>query len=126
MLMHFAGRFDTVLVYKLDRLGRDTVLTIGAVRDLSAAGARVRSRTEAFDVTTPSGEFFLTILAGIGGFERQTILARAKEGTNRLARLGTWLGGVVPYGYRVDGKGRERCLVIADDPQGQEYSGSEE
>ncbi len=39
-------RFDTVLVYKLDRLGRNPRLTLNAVSDLESAGVQIRSMTE--------------------------------------------------------------------------------
>jgi len=40
------GRFDQLLVYKLDRLGRETRLILNAVADLEKLGVRVRSMTE--------------------------------------------------------------------------------
>jgi hypothetical protein len=58
----------------------------------------------------------LTILSGFAGYERESIIQRSVEGTNRLAREGAWLGGITPFGYRVEGKHREARLVIADEP----------
>lgn len=113
-----AGLFDTVLVYKLDRLGRDShmTVTLNAVNDLNALGVRVESMTEPFDATTPAGRFMLNMLANVAGYERDTIIQRSMDGTNRLAREGAWLGGIVPYGYRVEGKGREARLVVSEEP----------
>ena len=54
-------------------------------------------------------------IAGVAGFERDTIVERSTEGSNRLAREGTWMGGVPPFGYRVAGKDREARLVVSDD-----------
>jgi site-specific DNA recombinase len=110
------GRFDTVLVYKLDRLGRDPRMILNAVAELEACGARLLSMTEPFDTKDPSGRFMLTVLSGVAGFERDNILQRSREGTNRLAREGAWLGGIVPYGYRVEGKKRDARLVVSDAP----------
>src|SRR5207248_10537340 len=67
-----------------------------------------------FDTSTPSGRFMLTILSAVAGLERDTIIQRSVEGSNRLAREGAWLGGIVPYGYHVVGKGRTGRLVASE------------
>jgi site-specific DNA recombinase len=54
------------------------------------------------------------MLCGIAGYERDSIVARSIAGTERLAREGAWLGGIVPYGYQVVGKDRDARLVVAD------------
>src|SRR5437867_6158590 len=94
-----AKKFDTVLIYKLDRLGRDPRLILNAVKELEDLGVEVKSMTEPFDTASPSGRFLLTILSGVAGLERDTIIQRSAEGINRLARAGAWLGGVTPYGF---------------------------
>ncbi|GAC1615285.1 MAG: site-specific DNA recombinase SpoIVCA [Ktedonobacteraceae bacterium] len=109
-----AGNIDTILVYKLDRLGRESRLILNAVNDLEALGLQVKSMTEPFDTSTPSGRFMLTILSAVAGLERDTIIQRSVEGSNRLAREGAWLGGIVPYGYLVVGKGRMSRLVVSE------------
>jgi site-specific DNA recombinase len=111
-----AKAFDTVLIYKLDRLGRDPRLILNAVNELETLGAEVKSMTEPFDTASPSGRFMLTILSGAAGYERDTIIQRSVEGTTRLAHEGVWLGGVVPYGYRVEGNRKEARLVISGKP----------
>jgi len=108
--------FDTVLVYKLDRLGRDTRDTLNAVHDLETSGVQVRSLTEPFDTTTPAGRLMLTMLAGFARLERDTIIERSTDATKRLARDGVWLGGIVPYGYRVEGKDKDARLVVSEEP----------
>lgn len=50
----------------------------------------------------------------MAGLERETIIQRSIEGTNRLARSGAWLGGIVPYGYLVAGKGVDRRLLVSE------------
>jgi hypothetical protein len=56
-----AHRFDQVLVFKLDRLGRDTRLILNAVAELEKHGVRVRSMTEEFDTATATGRLMLTL-----------------------------------------------------------------
>jgi site-specific DNA recombinase len=111
-----AGKIDTVFVYKLDRLGREARLILNCVNELESLGVTVRSMTEPIDTGSPSGKFLLTVLSGAAGLERDTIIQRSVEGSNRLAREGTWLGGIVPYGYRVEGKDRDSRLAVSDQP----------
>jgi site-specific DNA recombinase len=107
------GQFDLLLIYKLDRLGRSARIILNAVHELESHGIKIRSMTEPFDTGDPSGRFLLTILAGVADLERETILERMWYGANRAARTGKWLGGIVPYGYRVDSEG---FLEINEDP----------
>lgn len=93
------GRFQLVLIFKLDRLGRSTRVILNAVHDLDAMDIKVRSMTEPFDTSNASGRFLLTILAGVADLERSNILQRMDLGATRAAKDGKWLGGIVPYGY---------------------------
>jgi site-specific DNA recombinase len=111
-----ASKFDQLLVYKLDRLGRDTRLILNAVAELEKLGVRVRSMTEEFDTGTATGRLMLTLLAGFASHERDTFRERSMAGVNRLAEAGVWLGGVVPFGYVKIGSKRDGKLVISDDP----------
>src|SRR5579863_8671838 len=109
-----AGKFDQLLVFKLDRLGRDTRLILNAVAELEKYGVRVRSMTEEFDTATATGRLMLTMLSGFAAHERELIRERSVAGTNRLAEAGAWLGGVVPYGYRKDENG-QRGIVVREE-----------
>jgi site-specific DNA recombinase len=110
------GKFDQLLVYKLDRLGRETLLILKAVDELKKLGVRVRSMTEEFDSATASGNLMLTLLSGFAAHEREVIRERSVAGTNRLVEAGAWLGGIVPYGYRKEGDKRTGQIVVADEP----------
>ena len=110
------GKFDQLLIYRLDRLGRDTRLILNAVADLEKLGVRVRSMTEEFDTASPTGRLMLTMLSGFATHEREVIRERSVAGTRRVAEAGAWLGGIVPYGYRQDGEKRNARLVVSDDP----------
>ncbi len=108
-----AKRFDQVLVWKLDRLGRDPRVILNAVHDITATGVSIKSMTEPFETGTPYGDFMLTVLAGVAGLERSVFLERSLLGLHRRAREGKWLGGIVPYGYKVNAEG---FLEINGDP----------
>lgn len=97
-----AGKINLVLVWKIDRIGRSARVILNGVHELEQAGAKIRSMTEPFDTSDASGRFLLTILAGVADLERSNILDRLWHGSNRAARAGKWLGGIVPYGYKVN------------------------
>jgi site-specific DNA recombinase len=86
---------------------------LNGVHTLEQYGIKIKSMTEPFDTGDPSGRFLLTILAGVADLERSNILDRLWHGANRAARNGKWLGGICPYGYRVDNEG---YLTISDTP----------
>ena len=110
------GRFDQLLVYKLDRLGRETRLILNAVAELEKLGVRIRSMTEEFDTGTSTGRLMLTMLSGFASHERDVIRERSVAGTNRVAETGAWLGGIVPYGYRKAGERQNSHLVVCEEP----------
>lgn len=58
------GLVKLVLVYRIDRLGRDAKVILDAVDELAKYGVEVRSVTEHIDLTSPTGRFMLTMLAG--------------------------------------------------------------
>jgi site-specific DNA recombinase len=98
---------DVVLTFRLDRLGRETLLILETVNQIEASGAQIRSMTEPFTTESASGKLLLTLLSGFAGYERDAIIERSLAGTERLARKGVWLGGIVPFGYEVVGKDKE-------------------
>jgi site-specific DNA recombinase len=109
-------RFDQLLVYRLDRLGRDTRLTLQAVAELEQCGVRVKSLTEDFDTATASGRLMLTLLSGFAAHEREVIRERSLAGSQRVAQSGGWLGGRLPFGYRKADSQRQAGLVLSEEP----------
>lgn len=96
-----AGRVKTVYVYRLDRLARSVKHVIDTYDFLESHDVRLVSMTEAFDTATPTGKFFMTLLASIAALERETILERTQLGKQRRARAGNWVSGAAPFGYRI-------------------------
>lgn len=74
------GRYDCVLVWKLDRWGRSTVDLLSTLKEIHQAGTAFVSITEGIDLTTPSGRMMAGMLAVFAEFEREMIIARTKEG----------------------------------------------
>ncbi len=96
--------FDAVYVYKLDRLARTTLDILKTHDKLNKLSIALKSMTESFDTSTPSGKFFLTTLGGIAEIERSTIAERMRLGKNRAIKEGRWPGGPPPFGYKVVNK----------------------
>jgi site-specific DNA recombinase len=105
-----AGKFDTVLVYKLDRLGRSLLVIVDAHDRLQETGVALRSATEPIDTSTPSGRLIFQMLASFAEYERETIRERTRAGMHRAYRSGKNMG-VVPYGYRADEHGRLQVMA---------------
>lgn len=107
------GKFKLVLVYKIDRLGRDARDILNTAHQLDQLGVAVKSLSEEFDMSTPSGKFMFNIFAASAGFARDSQIERSVEATNHWAKEGVWLGGIVPYGYHVEGKKKQARLAIS-------------
>jgi DNA invertase Pin-like site-specific DNA recombinase len=71
---------DEVVVWKLDRLGRNTRNVLELIETLTAKGATFRSLTEGIDTTGPMGKAMLTIMTAFAQLERDTIVERTKAG----------------------------------------------
>jgi len=95
-----AKKFDLVLVYRLDRLARDTRHLLNIYHALEGYGVAIRSMTEQFDSSSPTGKFIMTTLGAIAALERETLQERVSLGRDRVARQGKWLGGNITYGYK--------------------------
>ena len=103
-----------VYIYKADRIGRDVLVNEMAARLLhDELGVQVHGVAESIELNTPIGRAMFTFQSAIGKLERENTLRRSRDATHRLAREGTWLGGIVPYGYRVEGSDRAARLVLS-------------
>ena len=71
---------DTLVVWKLDRLGRSLPHLVEAVRELSTRGAGFKSLQEQIDTTTSSGNLIFHIFASLAEFERDLIRERTNAG----------------------------------------------
>lgn len=72
---------DTLIVWRLDRLGRSLTHLVGIVEDLRAKGIGFRSlRDGHIDTTTASGELVFNIFATLAQFERRLIQERTRAG----------------------------------------------
>src|SRR3954449_9592511 len=74
---------DTLVVWKLDRLGRDLRHLVNTVHDLTTRGIGLKVLTgqgAAIDTTSPSGKLVFGIFAALAEFERELIAERTRAG----------------------------------------------
>lgn len=71
---------DTLVVWKLDRLGRSLIEVLEVCQRLEKKGAGLRVITDKIDTTTAMGRFVLHILAALAEMERGLIVERTKAG----------------------------------------------
>lgn len=92
------GKFDSVMVWKINRIGRNLKDVLDMVDLFDRNNITFKSATEPFDTTTPGGRMHFQMVALIGEFERGTIAQNVKMGMMARAREGRWNGNVV-IGY---------------------------
>ncbi|WP_372814271.1 recombinase family protein [Paenibacillus sp.] len=94
------GRFDMVLVWKMNRLARKMKDLLHIIDLLDKHNVSFKSLSEQqFDTSTSSGKFMLHIMGAVGEFERNTIVDNVKMGHKQRARTGKH-NGKLPLGYR--------------------------
>ncbi|WP_458687298.1 recombinase family protein [Nocardia tengchongensis] len=79
---------DVLAVWKLDRLGRNTVHVLQLIEELTARGVGFRSLTEGLHTDGPMGKAMLTIMAAFAQLERDTMIERTRAGLAAAAANG--------------------------------------
>lgn len=79
---------DTLVVWKLDRLGRSVKQLVDLVNDLHKHGIQFRSLTDSIDTRTPPGRFFFHVMARLAEMERELTIERTRAGLEVAKQLG--------------------------------------
>ena len=85
-------KFDVLVCWRLDRLGRNLKHLITLLDELQALGVAFVSLAEGIDATTPAGKLQMHILGAIAEFERARIQERVRAGLARARAQGVRLG----------------------------------
>ena len=104
------GLIDIIVCYKIDRLSRSLADFAKLVEVFDRNGVTFVSVTQSFNTTTSMGRLTLNILLSFAQFEREVTAERIRDKVAASRRKGMWMGGVPPYGYRVE----NRKLVVDD------------
>ena len=86
------GKYDGVLIYKLDRWARSLTELVINVDEITGKGKEFVVATQPIDTTNAAGKLFLQILAAFAEFEREIISERTKAGLERARAQGKTLG----------------------------------
>lgn len=112
------GKIEKLYVYRLDRFSR-SVADFGKLWEILRAN-RVEfvSISENFDTSTPMGRAMLHIIMVFAQLERETTAERVRDNYYKRASLGSWPGGVPPYGFSIgrcmDRRGRSAPTLVID------------
>jgi len=79
---------DTLVVWKLDRLGRSVKHLVNLVVELEQQGVQFKSLTDVIDTGTPSGRFFFHVMASLAQMERELTIERTRAGLAVARQLG--------------------------------------
>ena len=83
---------DSLVAWKVDRLGRDALAALTIARDLDRRGVRIVITTLGVDSSTPAGRMVFGVLAQLAEFERATLIERTNAGLAAARKRGTHLG----------------------------------
>jgi site-specific DNA recombinase len=103
-----AGKVDTVVVYKVDRLTRSLADFAKIIERFDARQVSFVSVTQQFNTTTSMGRLTLNVLLSFAQFEREVTGERIRDKIAASKRKGMWMGGTLPVGYKVC----DRKLVV--------------
>ena len=86
------GKFDVVMAWAIDRLGRSLVDLLSTIENLKACNVDLYLDQQSIDTTTPAGKLMLHMCGAFAEFERSMIVARVHAGLKRAVANGKTLG----------------------------------
>ena len=110
-----AGKVDSVVVYKVDRLSRSLMDFARMMETFERHRVSFVSVTQHFNTATPMGRLILNVLLSFAQFEREIIGERIRDKIAASRRKGKWTGGKPVLGYDVDRSNGGPRLVINPD-----------
>src|SRR5271169_2222995 len=99
-----AGKVQTVVVYKVDRLTRSLSDFARLIELFEARGVSFVSVTQQFNTTTSMGRLMLNVLLSFAQFEREVTGERIRDKIAASKKKGMWMGGTPPIGYELKDK----------------------
>jgi DNA invertase Pin-like site-specific DNA recombinase len=85
-------KFDVVMAWAIDRLGRSLIDLLGTIQHLEAVGVDLYLDQQSIDTTTPMGKLVFQITGAFAEFERSMIQQRIRAGLKRAVAQGIKLG----------------------------------
>jgi DNA invertase Pin-like site-specific DNA recombinase len=116
------GRADSLVVYKLDRLARNTIDALEIAQTIEKCNGSLHSISEKLDTGSAMGRFFFTLLASLAEMERGIVSERTAAALAHKRTKGEATGHA-PFGWKLcadgvrlkrDGEEQETLRIIAD------------
>lgn len=85
-------RFDVVMAWAIDRMGRSLIDLLGTIQTLEACNVDLYLDQQAIDTTTPAGRLMFQVTGAFAEFERSMIRQRVNAGLKRAVEQGKQLG----------------------------------
>lgn len=113
------NEFDSLLVIKIDRAGRNLKQWVELHEELRQSGRSLVAIEQGIDTTTIQGQLQANIMMSFAEYERQDIIAKTKRGTEEVLKRGFWPKNS-PTGFTKDRTSTLKCRP--DIPKEPEYS----
>ena len=117
-----------IVVYNLDRLGRDTIGILNHFQFAQAAGVTIHeTTTRPIDISTPVGELQTSIRAALDGFYVKVIKVKTRDALAELKKQGRRYTRCAPFGYEWSGAGmveneeEQKALKVIEQCRGAGY-----
>jgi DNA invertase Pin-like site-specific DNA recombinase len=108
------GLVDMIVVYKIDRLTRSLSDFAKLIDRLEAQGCSFVSVTQSFNTSSSMGRLTLNVLLSFAQFEREVTAERIRDKIAASKKKGMWMGGMVPWGYKVHSDPKVQSLEICE------------
>ncbi len=115
------GCFGEVLVWTVSRVSRKLSYLLHIVEELKSLGIAFRSISEQFDITTPMGQFALTMMGAVAQMQRESWMESSHISMEKRAKSGRWGGGMM-LGYQMvpdeeDPRGGGKLEIVPDEAE---------
>lgn len=96
------GKFDKILVMKLDRISRSVIDLEVMIKEMQDYNVHFESASEKIDTSSSFGMMFVRLLAIFAQFERERISERVSDAFEEMVSDGKAITGSQPLGYKID------------------------
>ena len=106
------NKVDYLIIYKLDRLSRNTINTLNMIVTLNKLGIELKSVSEPID-NSPIGKFTTNLFSSLAQLDNDIRAERTIMGMKQAVKEGRWMWQP-PYGYKLEKINEKSYLVIND------------